>query len=140
VRAIGRELGAGPQHRSPPCPRSERGRTGWQVVRPRRHPRPPSPIPPAVGRGCTVAAAFEEVRERGYSCGESVVKKYVHRLRGAVPVARPLKTPSVRDVAGWLTRLPDRLTGDQAQRLKEIRPAAPSSTAPPTTSARSPSS
>lgn len=76
--------------------------------------------------GCTVARRqFEKVRERGYSGGESVVKKYVHRLREAFPLDPPRKTPSVRDVTGWLTRHPDRLTDDQAQRLKEIPARCP---------------
>lgn len=76
--------------------------------------------------GCTVARRlFEEVRERGYSGGESVVKKYVHRLRDAFPLDPPRKGPSVRDVTGWLTRHPDRLTDDQAGRLKEILARCP---------------
>ncbi|PPS68519.1 hypothetical protein BV882_32425 [Streptomyces sp. 46] len=50
--------------------------------------------------GCTVARRlFEEVRERGYPGGESVVKKYVQRLREAFPHDDPpRKAPSVRDV------------------------------------------
>ncbi|MFF7266766.1 transposase [Streptomyces sp. NPDC008159] len=66
--------------------------------------------------GCTVARRLsEEVRERGYTGGESVVKKYVHRLREAFPLDPPRKTPSVREVTGWLTRHPDRLTDEAAQ-------------------------
>ncbi|MGW5434732.1 ISL3 family transposase [Streptomyces sp. NPDC004059] len=71
--------------------------------------------------GCTIARRlFEEVRERGYTGGESVVKKYVARLRDAFPLDPPRKAPSVRDVTSWLTCHPDRLTDDQAQRLEEI--------------------
>ncbi|MFJ8637436.1 transposase [Streptomyces sp. NPDC093568] len=76
--------------------------------------------------GCTIARRlFEEVRERGYTGGESVVKKYVARLRDAFPLDPPRKAPSVRDVTSWLTRRPDRLTDDQAQRLKEILARCP---------------
>lgn len=76
--------------------------------------------------GCTVARRlFEEVREHGYTGGESVVKKYVARLREAFPLDPPRKAPSVRDVTGWLTRHPDRLTDDQAQRLKAILARCP---------------
>ncbi|MFM9477361.1 MULTISPECIES: ISL3 family transposase [Streptomyces] len=71
--------------------------------------------------GCTVARRlFEEVRERGYTGGESVVKKYVAKLRENFPHDPPRKAPSTRDVTSWLTRHPDRLTDDQAQQLKTI--------------------
>ncbi|MGW6362450.1 ISL3 family transposase [Streptomyces sp. NPDC055092] len=71
--------------------------------------------------GCTVARRlFEEVRERGYPGGESVVKKYVAKLRESFPHDPPRKAPSVRNVTSWLTRHPDRLTDDQTQQLKAI--------------------
>ncbi|MFF0228206.1 ISL3 family transposase [Streptomyces sp. NPDC004629] len=77
--------------------------------------------------GCTVARRlFEEVRERGYPGGESVVKRYVQRLREAFPHDDPpRKHPSVWDVASWITRRPDRLDDDQAQRLKQILARCP---------------
>ncbi|MEV4231426.1 transposase [Streptomyces bobili] len=63
--------------------------------------------------GCTVARRlFEEVREHGYTGGESVVKKYVTQLREAFHLDPPRKAPSVRDVTGSLTRHPVRLTDD----------------------------
>ncbi|WP_260463709.1 helix-turn-helix domain-containing protein [Streptomyces sp. TRM72054] len=73
-------------------------------------------------QGCTVARRlFEEVRERGYPGGESVVKRYVQRLREAFPHDDPpRKAPSVRDVTSWITRHPDRLHDDQAQQLKHL--------------------
>ncbi|MFE7650498.1 hypothetical protein [Streptomyces phaeoluteigriseus] len=76
---------------------------------------------------CTVARRlFEEVRERGYPGGESVVKKYVQRLRKAFPHDDPpRKAPSVRDVTSWITRRPDRLTDDRAQQLKQILARCP---------------
>lgn len=75
---------------------------------------------------CTVARRlFEEIGEHGYTGGESVVKKYVARLREAFPLDPPRKAPSVRDVTGWLTRHPNRLTDDQAQRLKAILARCP---------------
>ncbi|GAB3181749.1 ISL3 family transposase [Streptomyces incanus] len=77
--------------------------------------------------GCTVARRlFEEVRERGYPGGESVVKKYVQRLREALPHDDPpRKAPSVRDVTSWITRRPDRLDDDQTQRLKQLLARCP---------------
>ncbi|MGW1924202.1 transposase [Streptomyces massasporeus] len=76
--------------------------------------------------GCTVARRlFEEVRERGYTGGESVVKKYVAKLRENFPHDPPRKASSVRDVTSWLTRHPDRLTDDQAQQLKAILTRCP---------------
>ncbi|WP_256257150.1 transposase [Streptomyces sp. MUSC 14] len=77
--------------------------------------------------GCTIARRLlEEVRERGYTGGERVVKKYVARLRKAFPLDPPRKAASVRGGTSWLTRHPDRLTDDQAQRLKEILARCPS--------------
>ncbi|MEU9057170.1 hypothetical protein AB0D37_43590, partial [Streptomyces sp. NPDC048384] len=83
--------------------------------RPHQHPRPHKPyLYQRWAEGCTVARRlFEEIREHGYTGGESVVKKYVARLREAFPLDPPRKAPSVRDVTGWLTLHPDRLTDDQ---------------------------
>ncbi|WNZ10294.1 ISL3 family transposase [Streptomyces sp. 11x1] len=77
--------------------------------------------------GCTVARRlFEELRERGYPGGESVVKRYVQQLREAFPHDDPpRKHPSVRDVTSWITRRPDRLDSDQVQRLKAILARCP---------------
>ncbi|MEU2133968.1 ISL3 family transposase [Streptomyces sp. NPDC018352] len=77
--------------------------------------------------GCTVARRlFEELRERGYPGGESLVKKYVQRIREAFPHGDPpRKTPSTRDVTSWITRRPDRLDDDQAQQLKQILARCP---------------
>jgi hypothetical protein len=59
---------------------------------------------------------LEGGRERGYPSGESVVKRYVHRLREAFPHDDPpRKAPSVRDVTSWIICRPDRLDDDHAQ-------------------------
>ncbi|MGW2936612.1 transposase [Streptomyces sp. NPDC001156] len=64
---------------------------------------------------------FQELRERGYPGGITVVRRYVRQIRDALPqAAPPRKPPSVRDVTSWITRHPDHLGTDQAQRLKEI--------------------
>ncbi|MEO3753636.1 transposase [Streptomyces sp. B6B3] len=64
-------------------------------------------------QGCTTARRlFEEIRDRGYTGGESVVKEYVRRLREAVPQENrpPRRHPSVREVTSWITRRPDRVS------------------------------
>ncbi|MFJ9968879.1 hypothetical protein ACIQS9_44190 [Streptomyces avermitilis] len=73
--------------------------------------------------GCTVARQlFEEVRERGYPGGESVVKRYVQQLREAFPHDDPpRKAPSVRDVTSWITRHPKSLHDDHAQQQADSR-------------------
>ncbi|MET7391654.1 transposase [Streptomyces sp. NPDC005529] len=78
-------------------------------------------------QGCTNARRlFEEIAERGYPGKEQIVRKYVHRLRLAFPHQNPpRRMPSVRDVTGWITRHPDRLDADDAQRLKEILARVP---------------
>ncbi|WP_419664875.1 ISL3 family transposase [Streptomyces sp. 2-1] len=77
--------------------------------------------------GCTTARRlFEELRDRGYAGGESVVRRYVHRLRDAFPHDdSPRKHPSVRDVTSWITRHPDSLNDDQSQRLKAVLARCP---------------
>ncbi|MEU9406710.1 transposase [Streptomyces sp. NPDC048281] len=63
---------------------------------------------------------------RGYRGGESVVMSCVRRLREAFPYDDPLrKHPSVRDVTSWITRRPDRLDDDQAQRFKQTLARCP---------------
>jgi transposase len=48
-----------------------------------------------------------------------VVRTYRRRLREAFPLDEPpRKHASVRDVTSWISRHPDNLTTDQAQRLK----------------------
>lgn len=88
-----------------------------------------------VSRTCTSAGTkavttarrlFEELRERGYPGGGSVVKKYVHKLREAFPHDDPpRKNPSVRDVTSWITRHPDSLNDNQVQRLKAVLDRCP---------------
>ncbi|MFK4272467.1 transposase [Streptomyces milbemycinicus] len=69
---------------------------------------------------------FEEIRQRGYPGQEQVVRKYVHQLRIAFPRQdSPRRKPSVRDVTSWITRHPDRLDDDDAQRLKDILARCP---------------
>lgn len=76
--------------------------------------------------GCAVTRRLlKDVRERGCTGGESVVKKDVAKLREGFPHDPPRRAPSVRDVTSWLTRNPGRLTDDQAQQLKTILTRCP---------------
>jgi transposase len=77
-------------------------------------------------QGCTNARRlFEEIVQRGYP-GKQIVREYVHRLRLTFPHQDPpRRRPSVRDVTGWITRHPDRLDAEDAQRLKEIPARVP---------------
>lgn len=74
----------------------------------------------------TARHLFEELRERGYGGGESVVKEYVRKLREASPRdSPPRRNPSVREVTSWITRHPDRLNDDQARQLKAFLARCP---------------
>ncbi|MEU4173213.1 transposase [Streptomyces sp. NPDC026665] len=76
--------------------------------------------------GAPSPACFAESAERGYPGKERIVRKYVHRLRLAFPHTGPhRRKTSVRDVTGWITRHPERLDVDDAQRLKEITTRVP---------------
>ncbi|MFF3915439.1 transposase [Streptomyces sp. NPDC001852] len=55
-----------------------------------------------------------------------MVREYVRRLRTAFPHQDPpRRKPSVRDVTGWITRHPDRLSTDACQQLKEVLTRGP---------------
>jgi transposase len=77
--------------------------------------------------GFTVARRlFEEIRQRGFPGQEQIIRVYVRQLRETFPHQDPpRRKPSVRDVTGWITRHPDRLDADDAQRLKEILARVP---------------
>ncbi|MGY4928459.1 ISL3 family transposase [Streptomyces sp. 900105755] len=77
--------------------------------------------------GCTNATRlFEELCERGYRGGLTVVRRYVHQLREAFPQADPpRRPPSVRDITSWLTRHPDHLNEDRRQQLKTVLARCP---------------
>ncbi len=71
--------------------------------------------------GCTTASRlFDELRARGYQGWLTVVQDYLRSVRAAFPPATPRKPPSVREVTGWITRRPDRLTDEQTQHLNSI--------------------
>ncbi|MCU7821118.1 ISL3 family transposase [Kitasatospora sp. DSM 101779] len=77
--------------------------------------------------GHTIARRlFEEIQQRGFPGQEQIVREYVRRLRTAFPhQAPPRRKPSVRDVTGWITRHPDRLSTDASQQLKEVLARVP---------------
>ncbi|WP_031487778.1 ISL3 family transposase [Streptomyces bicolor] len=69
---------------------------------------------------------FGELQQRGYRGGITIVREYVRRLRDVLPHDDPpRKDPSVRDVTGWITRRPEDLNDDQAERLKKILARCP---------------
>lgn len=77
--------------------------------------------------GCTDAARLTaEITERGYRGSAKTVRRFLaplhaaHRTRPAPPPA-----PSVRQVTGWLTCRPDRLTDADSGRLTDILERSP---------------
>lgn len=67
---------------------------------------------------------FREIRERGNAGSYSVVRSYLNQRRTAkAPLAQA--PPTVRDVAGWLTRHPASLTEDERPRLKAVLDRCP---------------
>lgn len=77
------------------------------------------------GEGCGNAAQlFREIGALGYDGSYSTVRDYLDQHR---PAAAPLPPPppTVRQVAGWLTRHPDSLTEDQRPQLKALLARCP---------------
>ncbi|MEW2402018.1 transposase [Streptomyces sp. NPDC046862] len=132
-RRLGQRLRNGPHHgrgRIPPA-RPRRSRSSSRPYRGQGRTSILDPYKPHVHQrwqeGCTNATRlFEELRERGYRGGLTVVRRYVHQLREAFPQADPpRRPPSVRDVTSWLTRHPDHLDEDRTQQLKTVLSRCP---------------
>ncbi|WP_016695686.1 ISL3 family transposase [Rhodococcus rhodochrous] len=72
--------------------------------------------------GCTDAAVLAgEITERGYRGSVKTVRRFLHSLRTAQKLQpTPPAAPTVRQVTGWLTCHPDRLTDEDRRRLGEI--------------------
>ncbi len=68
---------------------------------------------------------FREIATRGYQGGELAVQRYLRQFRegrghAALPGPKP---PTVREVTSWVMTHPDRLSTDEASRLRQIRDA-----------------
>jgi len=71
-------------------------------------------------QGATNAAALHrEITARGYAGSYALVRDYLDQYRRAPDLIAPAP-PTVREVTGWLTRHPDRLTADELLGLKAI--------------------
>ncbi|MDI9935380.1 transposase [Rhodococcus sp. IEGM 1351] len=65
-----------------------------------------------VAGGCVDAAALtREITELGFRCSAKTVRRFLQPLRAAHN-APPPEAGRVRQVTGWLTRRPDRLTNE----------------------------
>jgi Transposase len=70
--------------------------------------------------GCTnILALHREITALGFTGDYSIVRRYLSPLR-RVPTAPPPAPPSVRRVAGWLTRHPDTLGDDERRALAGV--------------------
>jgi Transposase len=76
-------------------------------------------------QGCTNAAAFHrEITAQGYTGSYALVRDCLEQYRRAPDPIAPAP-PTVREVTGWLTRHPDRLTEDELLGLKAILERCP---------------
>jgi transposase len=67
------------------------------------------------------AALTAEIKAMGYRGSDKTVRRYLHPFRAALVAPPPVLTPpSVRQVTGWLTRRPQRLSEDERMELKKI--------------------
>lgn len=81
--------------------------------------------------GCTDAVRLtREIVKLGYRGSDKTVRRYLQPLRDAhATLASPPVAPTVRLVTGWLTRHPDRLTGDDHTQLDALLRRSPTLTA-----------
>ncbi|MGW8885967.1 hypothetical protein [Streptomyces sp. NPDC055749] len=72
--------------------------------------------------GCTDSSRlFREIQERGFRGSNRSIRRWLEPLRSAeAPTPKGSKTPTVRQVTGWLTRHPDNLSSGQQLRPKRI--------------------
>lgn len=80
--------------------------------------------------GCVDAVQLtREITELGYRGSLKTVRTYLHPLRAGRVAPKPVPiAPTVRQVTGWLTRHPDRLTEDERLQLKQVLAHSPALT------------
>ncbi|MGW8779816.1 ISL3 family transposase [Streptomyces sp. NPDC055796] len=75
--------------------------------------------------GCTsVTELHRELVAENAPVTYQMVRAHIATLRGA-PAGAPVRTPSVRQVTGWLTRHPTALTEEERAGLKEVMARCP---------------
>jgi transposase len=79
--------------------------------------------------GVDAVQLTREITELGYRGSLKTVRTYLHPLRAGRVAPKPVPiAPTVRQVTGWITRHPDRLTEDQRLQLKQVLARSPSLT------------
>lgn len=96
----------------------------WQAGRPRiLDPFRPYLIQRLAEGQTNASRLHEELAARGYRGGGSNLRDYLRPLRAGIAPRRP--APSVRTVAGWITRHPDKLSPRQREDLTAILQRCP---------------
>jgi transposase len=76
-------------------------------------------------QGCTNAAElYRQLTARGFAGSYGLVRDFLEQYR-SLPSAIAPAPPTVRQVTGWLTRHPDRLTADEHLQLQAILERCP---------------
>jgi transposase len=72
------------------------------------------------------ALLHREITAQGYRGSPQTVRRYLQRFRDErdIPPAKP-RSPSVREVTGWLTRRPDELADDETTKLAALLARSP---------------
>jgi transposase len=128
LRAIARQLGWGFHT----VQRYARAQTWQELVDGKWQGHRPSKLDPfkphlqqRFQQGATNAAALHrEITAQGYTGSYALVRDYLDQYRRAPDPIAPAP-PTVREVTGWLTRHPDRLTKDEHLGLKAILERCP---------------
>jgi transposase len=79
--------------------------------------------------GVDAVQLTREITELGYRGSLKTVRTYLHPLRAGRVAPKPVPiAPTVRQVTGWITRHPDRLTEDERLQLKQVLARSPALT------------
>jgi transposase len=79
--------------------------------------------------GVDAVQLTREITKLGYRGSLKTVRTYLHPLRADRVAPKPVPiAPTVRQVTGWITRHPDRLTEDERLQLKQVLARSPALT------------
>jgi transposase len=79
-----------------------------------------------IGEGCLKASTlYREVTAQGFTGSYAIVRKFVEQYRSKPELTRVRRSPSARQVTGWICRHPDNLVDRDSEQLQTILDRCP---------------